>query len=197
MHQRDLTEIISVESQLQLQPDGGNPYVTYWPMKLLFKSNRDDPSNIYCAPNNKISVAALAYYYSNQFNTSLADNKKMKNNLRRVVCTTENNVHNNVHNFNLSSEENLTNSTIQNNEYYVSNKNKQIINNCIIQERIRFQIENSENKNELIHTDDYDIKKSTQKYDEMGCEKILTERRRKMKLRRRGGGSRGRAYKNE
>ena len=138
----------------------------------------------------------MAYYYSNQFNTSLADNKKRKNNLRHVVCANENNVHNNVQNSNFSSGVDQ-NSVDQNSESHVSSKNKQIINNCIIQERIRFQIENSENKNEINTVDDYEIKRSTQRYDDMDCEILLAERRRKMKLRRRGGGSRGRAYKNE
>ena len=117
--------------------------------------------------------------------------------MNRLQCLAyENNVHNNVQNNNFSSGVGQS-SEDQNGENYVSSRNKQIINNCIIQERIRYQIENSENKNEINNVDDYEIKRSTQRYDDMDCENLLAERRRKMKLRRRGGGSRGRAYKNE
>ena len=79
VHKRDLAEIISVESQLELQPEGECPYVTNWPLKLLFKSNRDDPSNIYCAPNGKLTASDLSQYYKNDFTVRIGGKTKINN----------------------------------------------------------------------------------------------------------------------
>ena len=79
VHKRDLAEIISVESQLELQPEGECPYVTNWPLKLLFKSNRDDPSNIYCAPNDKLTASDLSQYYKNDFTVRIGEKTKINN----------------------------------------------------------------------------------------------------------------------
>jgi hypothetical protein len=59
--------VISIKSQLDLQPDGEIPHVTNWPLNLLFNSNRDDPSNIYCSPNKKLTVSDMLLYYKNNF----------------------------------------------------------------------------------------------------------------------------------
>jgi hypothetical protein len=66
-HRRDSIEVISIKSQLDLQPDGEIPHVTNWPLNLLFNSNRDDPSNIYCSPNKKLTVSDMLLYYKNNF----------------------------------------------------------------------------------------------------------------------------------
>ena len=94
VHKRDLAEIISVESQLDLQPEGECPYVTNWPLKLLFKSNRDDPSNIYCAPNNKITASDLTQYYKNDFTVRIGE--KSKPNFSNNIDNNNNN--NNINN---------------------------------------------------------------------------------------------------
>jgi hypothetical protein len=67
IHRRDSIEVISIKSQLDLQPDGEIPHVTNWPLNLLFNSNRDDPSNIYCSPNKKLTVSDMLLYYKNNF----------------------------------------------------------------------------------------------------------------------------------
>lgn len=48
---------------------GNIPYITQWPLSLLYKSNHDDPANIYCTPNNKIIVTEIIKYYQTNFSS--------------------------------------------------------------------------------------------------------------------------------
>jgi GR25 family glycosyltransferase involved in LPS biosynthesis len=48
---------------------GSIPYITQWPLSLLYKSNHDDPANIYCTPNNKIIVTEIIKYYQTNFSS--------------------------------------------------------------------------------------------------------------------------------
>ena len=45
IHSRD-EDVFTPETQLALAPGGGPPHTTAWPLKLLYKSDRDDPINV-------------------------------------------------------------------------------------------------------------------------------------------------------
>lgn len=50
--------------QLALSPNGSQPYHTPWILKkLIYKSDHDDPYNIYCSPNAKIWPHEVYEYY--------------------------------------------------------------------------------------------------------------------------------------
>lgn len=50
--------------QLALSPNGSQPYHTPWILKkLIYKSDHDDPYNIYCSPNTKIWPHEVYEYY--------------------------------------------------------------------------------------------------------------------------------------
>lgn len=63
VHLRDM-DIISPEVQLSVSPnhDGREPHITSWPLKIFYKSNVDDPSNIYCSPNPRVNVTEIYQY---------------------------------------------------------------------------------------------------------------------------------------
>lgn len=63
VHVRD-AEIISPEVQLSISPnnDGREARRTAWPLRIFYKSNVDDPSNIYCSPNPRINVTEIYHY---------------------------------------------------------------------------------------------------------------------------------------
>ena len=60
IHVRDV-DVVSPEVQLSISPkgDGREPHKTMWPLKMFYKSNVDDPSNMYCSPNPRLNVTAL------------------------------------------------------------------------------------------------------------------------------------------
>ena len=114
VHHRDLKEIISLENQLKLQPEGEIPRVTNWPLKLLFKKNHDDPSNIYCTPNKKITANEINYYYKNNFTIDSINNYNNRNNYFHSY--NNNNIDNNIDNINDNDNGNSLNNVI-NNDY--------------------------------------------------------------------------------
>jgi len=63
VHVRD-AEVLSPEVQLAISPqhDGREAHKTAWPLKIFYKSNVDDPSNIYCAPHPHINVTQVFRY---------------------------------------------------------------------------------------------------------------------------------------
>ena len=51
-----------------LAPSGGQPYTTPWILKFLYKSDIDDPYNIYCSPNIKLlPMDIYTYYFDNNY----------------------------------------------------------------------------------------------------------------------------------
>ena len=63
VHLRDM-DLIPPEVQLSISPnhDGREPHITSWPLKIFYKSNVDDPSNIYCSPNSRVNVTEIYLY---------------------------------------------------------------------------------------------------------------------------------------
>jgi len=49
--------------------DGIIPHQTVWPVKLLYKSDRDDPANLYCVPNVKVAGCITCTYTPSTFVT--------------------------------------------------------------------------------------------------------------------------------
>jgi hypothetical protein len=56
-----------IDIYIYLSSTGNIPYITKWPLSLLYKSNHDDPANIYCTPNSKIIVTEINEYYQTNF----------------------------------------------------------------------------------------------------------------------------------
>ena len=57
-------DVIPPEVQLAISPqhDGREAHKTAWPLKIFYKSNVDDPSNIYCSPNPRVNVTEVFRY---------------------------------------------------------------------------------------------------------------------------------------
>jgi len=57
-------DVIPPEVQLAISPqhDGREAHKTAWPLKIFYKSNIDDPSNIYCSPNPRVNVTEVFRY---------------------------------------------------------------------------------------------------------------------------------------
>ena len=130
-----MKEIISLENQLKLQPEGEIPRVTNWPLNLLFKKNHDDPSNIYCTPNKKITANEINYYYKNNFTIDSIHNYSNRNNYFHSY--NNNNIDNDIdyNNDNNNNNGNSLNNVI-NNDYddrfdYNRNNNYNCNNNNI------------------------------------------------------------------
>ena len=64
IHKRDL-DIFSPQQQLMLDPMGENPHTTAWPLKVFYKRDHDDPSNVYCSPNDRLTVRYFTEEYDN------------------------------------------------------------------------------------------------------------------------------------
>ena len=61
IHKRDL-DVFSPQQQLILDPLGENPHTTSWPLKVFYKRDHDDPSNVYCSPNDRLNVLDVKYF---------------------------------------------------------------------------------------------------------------------------------------
>jgi hypothetical protein len=73
IHKRDL-EVFGPEQQLILDPLGENPHTTAWPLKLFYKRDHDDPSNVYCSPNTRLNALEVKNFYMDFENITLHSN---------------------------------------------------------------------------------------------------------------------------
>ena len=157
-----------MKNQLKLQPEGEIPKVTNWPMTLLYKKNHDDPSNIYCTPNKKISANMLNYFYKNNFSLISVENYFHRNNFLDDNINNNNDYSNykninNINNENMSNSSNINNNIKNNNNDNMNsndnNNNNNNNNNIINIRNMNSNNDNNINNNNLNSNDsEYDPK---------------------------------------
>ena len=85
IHKRDL-EVFSPEQQLTLDPLGENPHTTVWPLNLFYKRDHDDPSNVYCSPNDKLNVLDVKNFNIENKNNTLQSYISISENKNETVA---------------------------------------------------------------------------------------------------------------
>lgn len=153
IHKRDL-DIFSPQQQLMLDPTGENPHTTAWPLKVFYKRDHDDPSNVYCSPNDRLSVKYFieendtanysitsknntlngdANFDANDFMMQRRDKKKIVNTNSDNSNTNEGYVY--IEMLDTISNQNLDDGSVDNNRKFSSNSNDIIDSNAVYSRR--------------------------------------------------------------